>query len=283
MMLYAHRMAQAFEKHGIPKDDAQFEAAEIYRHATGEDPYIRVKDHPYYVRGQQLFMKDASERRCHREPIQYILKNWDFMDLRLSMGPGVFIPRADTEIVADEAIRFARSAGQNARAIDLCSGTGAIAIALARHAPQTAVMAVERSPEALKYLRENNAAYGGNVTVMEADVFTFQNRLVDGKIDLIVCNPPYIAPEEKETLPPELSYEPPEALFAENHGLAFYEHIAPAYLPALKPGGALILEIGWKQAKAVEEICRDAGYTDITIRRDLSENPRCVSARKKAD
>lgn len=281
MMLYAHRMAQAFVKHGVPADDAQFEAAEIYRYATREDPYIIIPNHPYYLREQQLFMKDASERRCRREPIQYILGNWDFMDMQLSMGPGVFIPRADTEIVAAQAIRFARSAGENVRALDLCSGTGAIAIALARHAPNASVTAVERSPEALEYLRQNNIAYGEKVTVTEGDAFTFQDRLGRESLDLIVCNPPYIAPEEKESLPPELQYEPPEALFAEDGGLAFYKHIAPAYFPAIRPGGALIFEIGWKQAQTVTEICLTAGYSDTSVLCDLGENPRCVIARKK--
>lgn len=274
-------METAFIKHGIAPDDAHFEAAQIYRRATGRDPYHILADCPYYPRGEQMAMKDASERRCRREPIQYIFGEWDFMDMTLALGPGVFIPRPDTEIVAGEAIRIARAAvGEEIQALDLCSGSGAIALALKRHAPRTHITAVEKSPEALAYLQKNNQKMNNCVSIRQGDVFTFQDTLAPGSLNLIVCNPPYIAPEEKASLEPELSYEPPEALFAQDHGLAFYKHIAPAYYGALKENGALIFEIGWKQESAVTEICRAAGYREIRVLRDLSENPRCVTACK---
>ena len=100
------------------------------------------------------------------------------------------------------------------------------------------------------------------------------------RFDLIVSNPPYIAPEEMAGLQPELFHEPRMALEAPDGGLAFYKHIAPAYFGALKPGGRLILEIGWRQADAVCALCLSAGYEDVSVRSDLSGNPRCVLARR---
>lgn len=95
-----------------------------------------------------------------------------------------------------------------------------------------------------------------------------------------MSNPPYIAPEEMAGLQPELFHEPRMALEAPDGGLAFYKHIAPAYFGALKPGGRLILEIGWRQADAVCALCLSAGYEDVSVRSDLSGNPRCVLARR---
>lgn len=163
---------------------------------------------------------------------------------------------------------------------DLCSGTGAIALGVATHVPGARVTAVELSPDALAYLRANNAACGCPLCVVQADVLRWQEECAPGSFDVIVSNPPYIAPEEMAGLQPELFHEPRMALEAPDGGLAFYKHIAPAYFGALKPGGRLILEIGWRQADAVCALCLSAGYEDVSVRSDLSGNPRCVLARR---
>ncbi|MEI3014854.1 MAG: methyltransferase [Ruthenibacterium lactatiformans] len=120
---------------------------------------------------------------------------------------------------------------------DLCSGTGAIALGVATHVPGARVTAVELSPDALAYLRANNAACGCPLCVVQADVLRWQEECAPGSFDVIVSNPPYIAPEEMAGLQPELFHEPRMALEAPDGGLAFYKHIAPAYFGALKPGG----------------------------------------------
>ena len=126
----------------------------------------------------------------------------------------------------------------------------------------------------------NNAACGCPLCVVQADVLRWQEECAPGSFDVIVSNPPYIAPEEMAGLQPELFHEPRMALEAPDGGLAFYKHIAPAYFGALKPGGRLILEIGWRQADAVCALCLSAGYEDVSVRSDLSGNPRCVLARR---
>ena len=151
---------------------------------------------------------------------------------------------------------------------------------VATHVPGARVTAVELSPDALAYLRANNAACGCPLYVVQADVLRWQEECAPGSFDVIVSNPPYIAPEEMAGLQPELFHEPRMALEAPDGGLAFYKHIAPAYFGALKPGGRLILEIGWRQADAVCALCLSAGYEDVSVRSDLSGNPRCVLARR---
>lgn len=259
-------------------EDAAFEAAQLYTLATGRDAYL-ADDEPLAPFEQER-LDALCAKRCTRYPLQYLCGAWDFMDLTLKIGPGVLIPRADTEVVAMAAIEAARVAPEGPAVADLCSGSGAIALAVARHVPHARVTAVEISPHALTFLRANNNTYGDPLNIVWGDVFFWQNECAPESLDVIVSNPPYIAPEEFDSLQPEIAHEPRIALEAADGGLRFYRHIAPAYFPALRPGGWLIFEIGCRQADAVTAICRDAGYTSVSVRKDLGGNPRCVLARR---
>lgn len=259
-------------------EDAAFEAAQLYTLATGRDAYL-AGDGPLAPFEHER-LDALCAKRCTRYPLQYLCGAWDFMDLTLKLGPGVLIPRADTEVVAMAAIAAARAAGKGPAVADLCSGSGAIALAVARHVPGARVTAVEVSPHALTFLRANNTAYGGLLQVVWGDVFFWQKECAPESMDVIVSNPPYIAPEEFAALAPELRHEPRIALEAAEGGLRFYRHIAPAYFPALRPGGWLILEIGFRQADAVTALCREAGYDAVSVRKDAGGNPRCVLARR---
>lgn len=259
-------------------EDAAFEAAQLYAVATGRDAYL-AEEKPL-APDERERLDALCAKRCTRYPLQYLCGTWDFMDLILRVGPGVLIPRADTETVAKAAILAARAAGEGAAVADLCSGSGAIALAIACHAPNARVTAVEVSPNALTYLRANNDAFGNPLEVVWGDVYYWQDACAPESFDVIVSNPPYLAPEEFGALAPELAHEPRIALEGGVDGLAFYRHIAPAYFPALKPGGWLIFETGYRQSEAVTALCRDAGYVSITVRRDLGGNPRCVLARR---
>lgn len=265
------RLAQA----GI--EDAAFDAMQLARLVTGGA--MPAEQTPLTEQQDRQLMQ-LCERRIRHEPLQYLCGEWDFYDLTLKVGPGVLIPRPDTETVAQAAMDAAKPFGQGVRILDLCSGSGAIALCAAKHVPGARVTALELSPQALTYLKENNAAYGSPLTVVHADVFEWQTQCADESFEVIVSNPPYISDEEMQTLAPELSYEPRMALFAEQDGLAFYRHIAPAYFHALIPGGTLIFEIGWKQADAVMQLCRAAGYADVCMEKDWGGNPRCVKARR---
>lgn len=268
----ARKLAEA----GI--EDAAFDAAQLVALVTGcsVNPAAQIT----LTEQQSRRLSQLCERRIRHEPLQYLCGEWDFYDLTLKVGPGVLIPRPDTEIVAQAAISAAESFGKGVRVLDLCSGSGAIALCAAKHVPGARVTAVELSEKALSYLNENNRAYGSPLTVVQADVMHWQKECEKQSFEVIVSNPPYISDKEMETLAPELSYEPRMALCAQDEGLAFYKHIAPAYFDVLVPGGMLIFEIGWQQAEDVTEICRAAGYADVSMEKDWGGNPRCIKARR---
>lgn len=256
--------------------DAAFEASELCLAACGRDAYL---DDTPLSEAEAARLRALTARRCAHEPLQYLCGEWDFLDLTLSVGPGVLIPRADTETVAEAAVRFARMRPSPA-ALDLCSGTGCLALSIAEHVPDARVTAVELFADAFVYLARNNARYGGKVRCVQADAFAWQDACAPESLDLITANPPYVTETEYAALAPELYFEPREALVAPQEGLAFYRHIAPAYFAALKPGGALFFEVGVSQHRAVAGICREAGYVDVRVLRDAEHRPRCVAAFK---
>ena len=214
--------------------------------------------------------------RARRRPLQYILGEWDFLDFTLRVGEGVLIPRDDTEVTALTASRLTRRAGPGASVLDLCAGTGAIAIAVARLVRGARVTAVEKYDGAMRYLRENAAALAPQVRAVQADVFGFEKTLAPASLDVIVSNPPYVTAAEMEHLAPELAFEPRTALEAPDEGLAFYRHIARAYRFALKAGGALVFEIGDTQEEAVRGILAENGYRGLDVLPDAEERPRCA-------
>ncbi len=189
------------------------------------------------------------EKRAGGYPLQYLAKSWPFLDFEIAVGEGVLIPRPDTESVAKYAIRALTGLSRPV-VLDLCSGSGCIAIAIASKVPTANVTALEKSGEAFRYLTENTCRLASRVSAVLGDVFLFQDTLEDNSIDLIVSNPPYVTLLEYGTLAPELYYEPRQALTDEGDGLRFYRHIENAYYDRLKPGGHLVFEVGDGQSGA---------------------------------
>ncbi len=213
-------------------------------------------------------------RRCGGEPLQYIAGSWPFLDFELAVGPGVLIPRPETEQLATRAIELARTP-DTPTVLDLCSGSGCVAIAIKRALPHAAVSSVELSDDALAFLRRNaDALCAGDIAVSAGDVFLFQDTLADASLDLITANPPYVVPADYAANKNELAHEPEMAFLGGADGLDFYRHIAPAYLPKLKPGGALVFETGFDQTDAVAQLMRDAGYTAVEVLCDPFGLPR---------
>lgn len=289
----AQRLAAvALAAAGCP--DAVFDARLLVQEAIGANP--RLNETPLTA-PEAARLAELCAARCQRQPLQYLLGRWPFLDFTLAVGPGVLIPRADTEIVCEAAAECLRALskpqGPAPRALDLCAGSGALALGLRRLVPNAQVAALEKSPEALCYLRRNAAeALRGllpgpaapqtgepAVEVIEGDVFTYQRQLPPASLDLIVSNPPYLTEAEMAARQPELWWEPALALSGGADGLAFYRHIAAAYRAALRPGGALVLEIGAAQGPAVTALLEQHGWQAIGTRRDLSGNPRAVIAR----
>lgn len=217
-------------------------------------------------------------RRLNREPLQYIVGEWEFMSLPFRVGAGVLIPRPETELLAEFAIRTCT--GGPCRIVDLCAGSGCIGISVAKSCPDAHVWLVEKSADAFRYLRENIRLNGvENVTPVYGDIFDPEILPLEQPFDLIVSNPPYIPAGELPTLQPEVRYEPDTALDGGADGLDFYRGIAARYSACIRPGGWLCLEFGDGQEQAVQGIFAPH-FTHCEIVPDLSGIPRALFARK---
>lgn len=256
---------------GVP--DARFDAAELYRLATGRDP--RLDDGPSAAEAARL--SALAERRAAREPLQYILGEWDFMDFTLKVGPGVLCPRADSEIVCESALALLQGR-ERPVVYDLCAGTGCLGLGIARHSPGALVTCVEKSPEAWHYLTANTAQTG--VRTVQADVFTYYKTLPAEGADLIISNPPYLTGAEMRALMPETAQEPAMALDGGTDGLDFYRLLTEKYRDAVRPGGWLVLEIGYAQGPAVLALGAACGWVNTSCRKDYGGNDRAVLLQK---
>jgi release factor glutamine methyltransferase len=214
-------------------------------------------------------------RRLASEPMQYITGSQEFFGLLLEITPDVLIPRPETEHLVEAALEHVGSEA-NARIVDVGTGSGAIAVALAHARPQSHVTAIDLSAAALEVARRNAQRHG----VLDRVILLQSNLLaaVDGvDFDVVVSNPPYIA--EGEVLEPQVAdYEPRSALYSGPTGLEVYERLIPQAREVLKPQGWLLLEIGFGQQPAVEALLR--GWRSVSVVHDLQGIPRVVQAMK---
>ncbi|MDR1153885.1 MAG: peptide chain release factor N(5)-glutamine methyltransferase [Bacteroidales bacterium] len=214
-------------------------------------------------------------------PLQYILGETEFYGLKFELTPDVLIPRPETEELTDWVIRqYNGSAGLTL--VDMGTGSGCIAVALAANLPDATVWAVDVSDAALAIAQKNAVKNAVNVNFLSGDVLK-GGRLgfKPGSLDVVVSNPPYVTPSEKQQmLPNVLEYEPHLALFTpEDDPFVFYGHIAAFGLKCLKDGGRMFFEINEASAKGVEDILKQNGYSDIILRKDMNGKWRMVSAR----
>ncbi len=223
-------------------------------------------------------IKELSRRRASGEPLQYISGRWPFLDFEVKVDRRALIPRPETEILAETCIDLLT--GRQSPAItDLCSGTGILAISLKRAFPASSVTAVELSAEACSLLAENARELCGAIEIRQADVFLYQDDIADGSQDLIVCNPPYITPDDYRENFDELREEPRMAFLGGEDGLSFYRHIIPAYRSKLAEDGLIAFEIGNDQAGSITDLLKQNGYKSVTVKKDYSSLDRVVYAR----
>ncbi len=208
-------------------------------------------------------------RRGKREPLQYVLGSWGFRRLDLLVDPRALIPRPETEIVVERAL--ARIAGLEApRVLDVGTGTGAIALAIADEHPGARVTAMDISAEALELASENARRAGLTVELVEGD---FRVALRGGPYDLVVSNPPYVDPADRDLLQPEVrEWEPELALFATDAA----EAVARGAASALAPGGALVLEVGDNQGGSASSRLAALGFAEVVVTLDLAGRDRVV-------
>lgn len=274
----SYRQEYAWAKKLLTKagcESPAFDALCLFSHAFGMD---RTGLTLYGEAGADeekiLLFRDQVRRRAEGYPLQYLLGEWEFMGLTFSVGEGVLIPRADTELLCETGLFFLQGR-QTKRVLELCAGSGAVAVSLAHFDPDAQVTAVEKSPEALSYLRQNAARHKNRVTVTEGDVLVKPAQ--DAVYDLILSNPPYIPAGEIEGLMKEVTFEPRMALDGGEDGLLFYRAITAYYPHLLCPGGMLAVEIGAEQGDQVRRLFEEAGFSQIAVGRDLAGLERVVS------
>ena len=256
-------------------EDYVFESKQIIKHVTGySNAQILSKYNERLTEFQQNNMTAIIKQRLVHYPLQYIMCEWGFYGREFSVGPGVLVPRQDSETVIDVALERLGEK-QEADVLDLCAGTGCLGITVAAERPYTTVTLVEKYPEAATYIykniRKNDVP---NTRVIEGDIF--ECPAADEKFDIIISNPPYVSASEMEKLPPEVRFEPDTALYGGEDGLLFYRAITSGYRASLKSGGFLIFEIGEEQGEAVSEILKANGFKDVGIRKDAAGNDRVV-------
>jgi release factor glutamine methyltransferase len=231
--------------------------------------------------GPQLaHFKSHLKRRLAHEPVQYIVGSTEFMGLHFAVDPRTLIPRPDTEVLVEQVIAHAR-AGQSAspHILDIGTGSGNIAVSLAKFLPTALVIGIDTSPEALDLAGRNRELHGlkERITLMPLDIRSGHGSLAAGSFDYVVSNPPYIPEAEIATLSPEVrDFEPLLALQVEGDGLDYFRIIARLGPVLLKKGGWVFLEIGFGQHEAVSRILSESGFTRIETIRDYSGILRVV-------
>jgi release factor glutamine methyltransferase len=260
-------------------EDAGFDCLQLFAHSVGMDRTALLchGDDAVTEQQQEEFLS-LINRRATGEPLQYILGQWEFYSLPFQVGSGVLIPRADTEILVDEALRLLET-GANPKVADLCAGSGCIAVTIAKNCPNATVIAVELSEDAIPYCKQNiESNKADNVTLIKGDVLAGPEGITE--LDLIVSNPPYIPKEDLQTLAKEVQQEPMMALDGGQDGLDFYRAIVEKWTPALKTDGAIAFEVGIHQAQEVSKLLEEQ-FEQVYIVPDLNDIPRVVMGTNK--
>lgn len=229
------------------------------------------------------------DRRAAGEPLQYILGSQEFMGLNFAVNTSVLIPRQDTETLVELALKRAGEKKRSLSILDMCCGSGAIAVSMAHFLPKAKITACDISLEALEVARGNAARNGlnGRIEFRESDLFFMTKRKktvrIKDSFDMILSNPPYIPTQDIDTLQTEVrDHEPIKALDGGSDGLDFYRRIAEDAFGSLKKDGLMFLEIGCDQAEAVTSLLSGAGYySEIEVHKDLTGLDRVISCRRQ--
>lgn len=267
-------------------DDALTDAEMLVFHAVKMERLDAYVDNPEIKSADAAKVRRLLQRRLHGEPVQYIVGHIDFCGLNIRVGKGVLIPRPETELFVEEAIKTASSQQsavssktvKSLSLLDLCTGTGCIALALARQFPAAEVLGTDLSKEALAYAKKNATANDiKNITFLQGSLF---GPVKDRRFDIITANPPYIRRDEIETLQREIrDWEPVAALDGGMDGLDFYRAILSSADDYLNPNGFIFLELGYDQAEDVKKIARAKGFREIAVINDYAGIGRILKAK----
>ncbi|MGI8615163.1 MAG: peptide chain release factor N(5)-glutamine methyltransferase [Actinomycetota bacterium] len=267
------RAAEYLERHG---EESPVPTAErLLSHVLGTDRTETYAREGLTSQEAKLFGR-ALCRRCAGEPLQHVTGEQGFRRLRVGVRPGVFVPRPETEVLVQVVLDAAAEVASPV-VVDVCTGSGAVALAIKDERPDAAVFAVDLSPEAVMLARENAAALGLEMTVVEGSLLDPLPPDLRGEVDVIACNPPYVASAQRDSLPPDVRAEPELAVFGR---IDLYERLFAQAMACLRPGGFVAVEIEESTAASVSEAAERAGVQDLSVRRDLAGRDRVVCGRR---
>jgi release factor glutamine methyltransferase len=230
-------------------------------------------------------LHDLVKRAGQNEPIPYLIGKTEFYSLDIFVNSACLIPRPETELLVERAIEFLRPRSGTQFVLDLCTGSGCIAVAIAKNFPSAQIIATDISEAALKVAFKNTEKYRLNnrIKLLRGDLFDpIVPRLDAENFDLVVCNPPYVSCSEFESLEKNVrDYEPRTALLAGDDGLNIYRRIIEKTADFLKPEGLLLLEIGYAQGKTLKDLLEGTGcFDEIKIEKDFHNNDRIAAAKR---
>jgi release factor glutamine methyltransferase len=274
-MIIAEALLRAHEL--IHSDSAKLDVELLLAEVLGRDrSYLYTwPDHPLRPE-QQLLFDNWFARRLAGEPVAHILSRRGFWTLELEVSPTTLIPRPETELLIETALELLAEGIDQPGIIDLGTGTGAIALALATELPRAQVVATDFAEDVLALAERNRVrAQCANVTLCRSDWWS----AVSGHFHLVISNPPYIADNDPHLLSGDVRFEPRSALVAQEAGLADLRRIVTGAPKHLLPGGWILLEHGWQQAEAVRELLAAAGFIEVFSCRDLGGHERISGGR----
>lgn len=258
---------------GVP--DPAWDSGQLMSRVTGLAPLMARLSERELTAEEAAAFDALVQRRLQREPLQYILGTQDFCGRSFAVDGRVLIPRPETELLAERAVRALQDFGPGAHALDLCCGSGCLGITLALEVPSAQVDMADLSEDALAVTRKNAERLGAQVSLLRGDLW---DAVVARQYQLIVSNPPYIPDADCLALQAEVMREPPMALKGGMDGLDFYRRIAAGLRKHLLSGGVLLLEVGFDQAERVAELLRAAGC-ETACHEDYQHILRMVEAR----
>lgn len=256
-------------------DNAEFETDQLMMFALKKSKNELVVSRREELTEENISVLDkVISRRIEREPLQYICGEWEFFGLRMFCGKGCLIPRTETEMLVDYIIKHLPQGGHF---IDLCTGSGCIAVSILNNRPDATAVAVDISEDALFYAKKNAEYYGLDDSRIKFICCDVNNYVPDKLSDIIVSNPPYIKTDDIQGLEPEVHCEPYIALDGGCDGLDFYKVIATKFKKHLVDGGEVVLEVGYDIAQEVSEIFRENGFKSEIISDIFSVERMCLA------
>lgn len=253
-------------------EEAELDARLLLEEICGTDRNTLLVHGDRNVTEEELAQyKEMLEKRSVHIPLQQIIGRQSFMGLDFYVDENVLIPRQDTELLVEEALKELHD---GMRILDMCTGSGCILLSLLKYSNDCEGIGADISEEALKVAERNRVQLGlENATFIRSDLF----EAVEGKFDLLVSNPPYICSDVIDTLMPEVrEHEPRQALDGSADGLHFYRRILAECRTYLKPGGILLFEIGYDQGEAVKRLMEENGFLEVEVKKDYGRLDRVV-------